>query len=122
MTYANVSASYQVGQSWRVNGDFTINSAGLSGVQTNVNGYTASTIAVSKDLIASKLAVSASVINPFTKYRVINESINGPDFDQQTRNNIYYRSFAFSLNYRFGKLKGEIKKVGRAIKNDDLGN
>lgn len=122
MAYVNMSGNYQVGKSWRVSGDFTFNSVGLSGVQTNINGYTASTIAVNKDLIANKFTVSASIINPFTKYRFVNEKINGPDFDQQTQNSIYYRSFAFSINYRFGKLKGEIKKTARGIKNDDLSN
>ncbi len=122
MAYVNISGNYQFGRSWRINGDFTFNSAGLSGVQTNVNGYTASTVAVNKDFIANKLTVSASIINPFTKYRYVNEKINGPDFDQQTQSSIYYRSFAFSINYRFGKLKGEIKKTARGIKNDDLSN
>jgi ferric enterobactin receptor len=122
MAYVNISGNYQIGKSWRVNGDFTFNSAGLSGVQTNVNGYMASTLSANKDLIANKLIVSASLINPFTKYRMVNESISGYNFDQQNRNSIYYRSFAFSLNYRFGRLKGEIKKTARGIKNDDLSN
>lgn len=122
MAYVNASASYQLGKSWRANGDFTFSSSGLSGVQTNVNGYIASTLSVNKELVTGKLSASAAVSNPFTQYRYANESNEGPDFYQHSFNKIYYRSFALSLNYRFGKLKAEIKKTARGIKNDDLSN
>lgn len=32
----------------------------------------------------------------------------------------YFRSFNFSLNYKFGKLKDAIKKNKRGIRNDDV--
>jgi hypothetical protein len=46
----------------------------------------------------------------------------GPDFDQFTDRWNYFRSFNFSLNYKFGKLKDGIKKNKRGIRNDDVQN
>ena len=45
-----------------------------------------------------------------------------PDFDQFTDRWNYFRSFNFSLNYKFGKLKDGIKKNKRGIRNDDVQN
>ena len=75
---------------------------------------------VNKQLIKNKLSLSASIRNPFTKYRTNQTETNGPDFAQVNRNQVYFRSYSMSLNYNFGKLKGGIKKNKRGINNDDV--
>jgi len=42
--------------------------------------------------------------------QLVLEQIFSPEFFATTNNQSYYRRFAVSLNYRFGKLKDEIKK------------
>jgi len=120
MAYVNVSTGYRLGNGWRINADFTGNTSGVSGPQSSSNGYTASSFSISKALLAGSLNLAARVSNPWQKFRQMNELVTGPDFTQQTDTRIYFRTFSVSLNYRFGKLKDEVKKSKHGIKNDDL--
>jgi hypothetical protein len=85
-----------------------------------MNSYFGYSASLNKDITKDKLSFSASVNNPFNKYRKnIRESF-GPDFLQNNERIDYFRSFSVSLNYKFGKLKESIKKNKRGIKNDDV--
>lgn len=120
--YAYASSGYSLKNGWRANADFTFRKSGILLPLGRTNGFIASSFSGNKDLVGNKLTLSAAVNNPFTKYRYANEQLIGPDFLQTTHNQSYYRRFTVSLNYRFGKLKEEIKKNKRGIKNDDLSN
>lgn len=120
--YAYVSSGYAFKKGWRANVDFTCRKGGILLPLGKTNGYIASTFSVNKNLMKDKLTLSGAVSNPFTKYRYIHEETFGPDFLQTNDRQIYYRRFTVGLNYRFGKLKEEIKKNKRGIKNDDLSN
>jgi hypothetical protein len=120
MAYFNISNGYRFEKGWRLNADVTLNSGGISGIQSKTNGYIGSTLSVQKDLLKNKLTLSGSLNNPFTKYRSLREEVVGTDFTQVLRNEMYYRSFNLSLNYRFGKLKTNIQKNKRSINNDDV--
>lgn len=120
--YAYVSSGYAFKKGWRANVDFTFRKGGILLPLGKTNGYTASTLSVNKNFVKDKLTLSVAVSNPFTKQRYIHEQTFGPDFLQTNDRQIYYRRFSVSLNYRFGKLKDEIKKNKRGIKNDDLSN
>lgn len=120
MAYVNATSGYSFNKGWRVNVNLTMNSGGVSSAQGKTNGFTATSFSVNKDIVKNKLALSAAVANPFTKYRYINDKLYGTDFIQTTTSQLYFRSFTISLNYRFGKLKSELKKNKRGITNDDL--
>ena len=120
--YVYVSSGYRFNSGWRVNADFTLKAGGIMLPLGKTNGFRASTFSVNKDFLQNKLTLSAAASNPFTKYRYVNEETIGPDFLQTSNYQVYYRRFTVSLNYRFGKLKDEIKKNKRGIKNDDLSN
>jgi ferric enterobactin receptor len=120
--YAYASSGYAFKKGWRANVDFTFRKGGILLPLGKTNGYTASTFSVNKNLMKDKLTLSGAVSNPFTKYRYIHEQTFGPDFLQTNDRQVYYRRFTVNLNYRFGKLKEEIKKNKRGIKNDDLSN
>ena len=122
MAYFNVSTGYRFERGWRVNVNLTMNSPTISGPQTKVNGYTNASFSMNKEILKDKLTFTALISNPFTKYRTNKEERTGPDFAQLSESNVYFRNFAVGLNYRFGKLKGEIKKNRRNIVNDDLNN
>lgn len=116
------SSGYRFEKGWRANLDITYRKGGILLPLGRTNGFTASTFSVNKDIVANKLTLSAAVSNPFTKFRYINEEVFGPNFLQTSSNQSYHRRFTVSLNYRFGRLKDEIKRNKRGIKNDDLSN
>ena len=122
MEYLNISSGYRFDKGWRLNADVTVNSGGVSSIQGKTNGFTSSSFSIQKELVKSNLTFSATLSNPFTKYRQGHEEIFGPDFMQISSTQTYYRSFGFSVNYRFGKLKEAVKKNKRGIRNDDVSN
>jgi len=119
MAYLNINTGYRFEKGWRVNTNFTANTRSV-GNQDSKNGYIATSFGMNKELVKDKLTFSTSITNPFTKYRVNSEERFGPGFTQINDNRNYYRGFAASLNYRFGKLKSQIKKNKRSIVNDDV--
>jgi len=74
---------------------------------------------VSKDFFNRKLTLVLVANNPYYKYKTFSNTINSVDFYQTTFNQNYYRSLAFRINFRFGKLKSDIKKNQHGIENDD---
>jgi hypothetical protein len=77
---------------------------------------------VNKDIIKDKLSFSAASNNPFTKYRNNHTETFGTGFNQISDSQTFFRSYSFSMNYKFGKLKEAIKKSKREIRNDDVSN
>lgn len=75
---------------------------------------------VSKEFLDKKASISLSANMPFKKYKRIDFYNETPDFSQSSYRDIYSRRFNISFNYKFGKLKGEIKKNSRGINNDDV--
>jgi outer membrane receptor protein involved in Fe transport len=120
--YVFGSSGYSFEKGWRANVDITYRKGGILLPLGRTNGFTASTFSVNKDVVENKLTLSAAVSNPLTRFRYVNEQIFGPNFLQTSSNQSYFRRFTLSLNYRFGKLKEEIKRNKRGIKNDDLSN
>jgi hypothetical protein len=59
------------------------------------------------------------VNNPLSQYRTFKNYTRDPDFYQTSASLYPIRSFNVGFNYRFGKLKAEIKKNQRGINNDD---
>ncbi len=120
--YSYASTGFTFKKGWRANMDFTYKKSGILLPLGKTNGFTASSFTLNKNLMQEKLTLSAAVSNPFSKFRYIEEQTFGQDFLQTNDRQVYYRKFTVSLNYRFGKLKEEIKKNKRGIKNDDLSN
>ncbi|WP_159471459.1 outer membrane beta-barrel family protein [Dyadobacter sp. 3J3] len=115
----SASTGYRFEKSWRINANLNANGRGVN-LQGTTNRFLSSSFSMNKDFYQDKLSFSASVGNPFTKYRHnINDSF-GPDFTQSNIRRDYFRSFNFSVNYKFGRLKDSIKKNKRGIRNDDV--
>lgn len=111
--------SYLFEDGWRVNGNFSYSSPYIM-LQGQSNAFPYYSLSASKDLIKDKLSLSGSVSNPFDKFRSYINDMAGPNFTQSSFFQNYYRSFNMSLSYRFGRLKDEIRKNRRGIKNDDV--
>ena len=79
---------------------------------TNIN--------LSQELFKKKLMVTASLSDPF-RSRIKSEStMDDPTFHQKSTYTYSSQMLRLNLSYRFGQMKGEIKKARRGIKNDDL--
>jgi hypothetical protein len=116
--YFNASSGYKFKNGYRVNANLNFNSPYIS-LQGKSNSYLYSAFSGSKQIIKNKLTVSASVSNPFNKYRTNINRTNGSNFMQTNYSQNYLRVYSVSLYYRFGKLKDAIRKNQRVINNDD---
>ncbi|NTD99268.1 TonB-dependent receptor [Agrobacterium tumefaciens] len=116
--YANFSTSYKFEKNWKssVSVNYGAPDVMLQG-KSNDNYYIA--LSGSKDIIKDKLIFSALVANPFQKYRAYRSYNEGINFTQERIRENPFRRFNLSMNWKFGKLKGSIKKSERSITNDD---
>ena len=113
------SAHYKFGQS---NFAFSFNLGYYSGT-VNLQGRTSDFIfnqyLFTKDLLNKKLTIGFAINDPYGKFYDFRTTIKSSAFDQNSFVQSYRRSFALRLNYRFGKLRGDIKRNQHGIENDD---
>jgi outer membrane cobalamin receptor len=88
-------------------------------LQGQYGKYWYSSISVSQELFKKKLTASVSVPS-LSKRLKWEESYDDPTFHQNSVTYYYNRYIKFTLSYRFGQMKGEIKKAKRRIKNEDV--
>lgn len=118
----NLSFSYNFQKyGFRTSLDFGSNSPELYLQGKSRSSYTSS-LSFNKQLFDKQLSISASVSNPFEKYRNWDTRFTTGDFISEYTSRTRYRRFNFSLNYRFGRLNSSIKKNKRGINNDDYLN
>ncbi|PTX21070.1 outer membrane receptor for ferrienterochelin and colicin [Pontibacter mucosus] len=76
---------------------------------------------VSKSFLKDeKASISLSVQNPFSKFFTGYSDVSGLNFEQRSEYSYVRRRASIGFNYRFGKLKEDIKRTKRGIRNDDL--
>lgn len=88
-------------------------------LQGKTSHFIYSSYSASKELFKKKLTLSLAASNPYSKFFIFNQSNNTLDYNQLAHYYNRYRHFSISLNYKFGKLEGSIKKNARGINNDD---
>jgi hypothetical protein len=105
--------------------EFMLNVNGYCGspwiqLQGKGSSYYGTNFSASKSLLNKKLTLRAFVQNPFMNRIKSTSTISTPDFRME---NITWRNqstrFGISVNFRFGEMKAQIKKVSRGIQNDD---
>lgn len=89
-------------------------------LQGQSNNFIYSSFSLSKDFLDKKLTVTAQISNPWKKYRDWQQNFNTTQFIQTNNYQNFYRNYGCSINYRFGKLDGGVKKNQRGISNDDV--
>lgn len=117
--YGYLNTGYKFEHNWRVNASMNYSAPDVM-LQGKSSSYFYMGFSGSKEIIKDKLTVSASVANPFTKYRYYTVTTEGSNFSQHYNSQNFNRSFSASLSWRFGRLKDEIKKSQRSISNDDV--
>jgi len=88
-------------------------------LQGNSNGYLYHSFSASKRILKNRATISASVTNPFQRYRSVENRIQTDGFFQIHSYRNHFRNFSIALSYNFGKLEKPIKKNKRGIKTED---
>lgn len=88
-------------------------------LQSKMSPFYFAGLNVSKDFLKKKLSLSIGANNPFWKTMKMETTTTGNGFHNVSTNWRSAREFRFSISYRFGTMKGQIKKVRRGISNDD---
>lgn len=122
MYSSTLSNIVRLKQGWALNADFSVNSHSPTGLQGRTNGFLYTAFNFNKEMIKDKFGIAGGIKNPFTRYRNVVNKTFGPDFNQVYQAHNYFRSFNVSLNYKFGRLKGEVRRNRVGIKNNDLAN
>lgn len=120
--HVSLSNSFKFDGGWSGNLNVDYQSRMPHSIQGVSNAYFSTSVSVNKELFKDKLYFSGAMNNPFNKFRNNVVTTTSPDFFQIDENQKYFRYFTFSLNYKFGRLKNDIKKSRKSIKNDDVGN
>ncbi|TDQ09252.1 outer membrane beta-barrel family protein [Pedobacter metabolipauper] len=119
-----VSSSIRPASLWRLNAN--LNVIGKSPVSKSVQSINKAQVntsfSSSHGLIKDKLSLTATLNNPFKKFRDNKVQTTGLGFLENSTGQQYFRNYKFSLNYNFGRLKDTPKKTRRGIKNDDVSN
>jgi len=109
---------YKISDTWRTGINFGYSSSYVS-LQGRGSSNIYTGVSVSKDVLKKKGSIFFNVNNPQSKNRTYSNYTRDPAFYQTSYSESPLRSFNFGFNYRFGKLKTEIKKNRRGIDNDD---
>ncbi len=112
------SFGYKFGTGYRAGID-----AGFFSGQVTLQGKSSSFVyngySITKEFLNKKATISFVINNPETKYHDNTSTTTTPQFYQSTLSQSPYRSFNVRLNYKFGRLNGDIKRNRRGIDNDD---
>jgi hypothetical protein len=115
---AFLNAGYKFGKGFRLGLD-----AGYFSGDVNLQGKTSpfvyNSYSLAKTFFNKKLTLSAVMNNPYSQFYTFRSTTATAEFYQSTYNDIFYRSFALRINFKFGKLNSEIKKNQTGINNDD---
>ncbi|WP_169336210.1 TonB-dependent receptor domain-containing protein [Pontibacter roseus] len=112
--------SYRFEKGWRASGNIGYSSSRIL-LQGRSAGYIWNSLSVNKQFLKdNKASISFSVNSPFQKNRRFFNEINDPRFTQSQESYYAMRRYSLGFNYRFGKLKGDIARKKRGIKNDDM--
>lgn len=116
--YANFNTGYKFEKNWKTNLSFNYGAPDVM-LQGQSNNYYFVAVSGSKDIIKDKLTLSTMVANPFKKFRAYRNYTEGTNFTQERIRENLFRRINVSMSWKFGKLKGSIKKNERSINNDD---
>lgn len=116
--YAFSYIGYKIADTWRAGVNVGYNSSYVS-LQGRGSSNVFTGMSVSRDILNKKGSIFFNVNNPQSKNRTYSSYTRDPAFYQTSYSENPLRSFNFGFNYRFGKLKTEIKKNQRGIDNDD---
>lgn len=114
----SAGVNYSLKDNFQVNSRFSYTSPRIF-LQGRTTSYPILILGGSKQLFDKRLSLGISVTNPFTKYQYIDNIFSGTDFQQESRTQVYNRSFSIQAAFKFGKIKGNIRTNSKGIDNND---
>lgn len=72
-----------------------------------------------KTFYKNKIGLTATLLNPFSKYRFVSTTFYGNDISTFSGNEIFYRSFSIRASYKFGEIKKRTRRNEKGIRNND---
>ncbi|MEE1946000.1 outer membrane beta-barrel family protein [Pedobacter sp. KR3-3] len=114
-----LDGSYKL-KTWRLNLYLQFNSPRKFLQREQAKWFYENSIGISKSFLQRKINASFSIANLYPKNRYFNTNITGNGFVQKDYSTQLNRQFCFTVSYRFGKLKEQIKKSDIQINNNDL--
>lgn len=118
--YMHSNASYRFEKNWRASMNLGYYAPQVL-LQGRSSGQFWNGVSVSKGFLKDEKAnISLSVQSPLDKYFTYYNELNDPNFHQRSENRNIRRRISIGFSYKFGKLKEDIKRTRRGIKNDDL--
>ncbi len=115
---AFLNSGFKFGKGFRFGFDAGYFSGDVN-LQGKTSAYIYNSFSLAKTFLNKRLTLSAVMNNPYNQFFKFTSTTTTPDFYQSTYNEIFYRSFALRINFKFGKLNSDIKKNQRGISNDD---
>jgi len=88
-------------------------------LQGKSSSFIFSSYTFSKTFLDKKASISIVSNNPYSKFYISRYHAVTAGFSQSSFNEHPYRTFAFRLNFKFGRLNSDIRKNQRGINNDD---
>jgi len=89
-------------------------------LQGRSSAFYYTSIGISQYLLKRKLMLNVSTSDPFWHDKKYTFEMHDITFYSKNVNTFLARNVRFSVTYNFGKMKFQVKKVRRGIKNDDL--
>ncbi|PJJ79343.1 outer membrane beta-barrel family protein [Mucilaginibacter auburnensis] len=119
-----VSGSYHPTASWRIGAYMNVIGKNFApqSFQSLIAPQINTSFSSTHELIKGKWSITATVNNPFKKFRNVETRVTGMDFYEVANNQTFLRVYKLSLNYNFGELKDAVKRTKVGIRNDDVVN
>ena len=122
MYRAFINASYKIDNSLIVESFLMLNSPKHT-FQGTTPSFSMWTLAIKKEIMDKKATIGLSATDPFTENKKFKSEVKTPEYSQNNRMSLPFRSFGITFSYNFGTADTKNKaKKERGIKNDDQKN
>ena len=95
------------------------NNSQTLGLQRTSTPFFYYALSVAKNLLNDKLNLRMFIVNAFHDKMTFTNNQFTPEYSYNSWNTQYRRNIGFSISYRFGEMKQQIKKTQRKIENTD---
>ncbi|MDO4789335.1 MAG: outer membrane beta-barrel family protein, partial [Porphyromonas sp.] len=89
-------------------------------LQTEINDYLIHSFSLSKRFMNDKLTLTLSAVSPFTNNLNLEVVSKVGSLTNLNRIQVPIRRVTLGLTFKFGSMKGQVKKTSKTIVNDDL--
>ncbi|MEC9209740.1 MAG: TonB-dependent receptor [Bacteroidota bacterium] len=115
----NFGGTYDLGKRWKIEGWGFFRSPAQT-IQGTSTSFSMMSFGIKKDFKNKRGSLGMHIIEPFNKYKIFTNEINGENFTLLSERHLTFRSIGISFKYTFGKLNFKTSNKQSNIKNDDI--